>query len=268
MFTLIGQGLIVFSEFTNLFLGDQKLFFKSLRSEKDYGILQREFALADGIRLPTDYLKQGRAFVCFNALLEPQGGFALIDNGPFRTLEQIPDAALQPVETDMTEITAVCLSPGHPLRRTRYWSFMVGHALCGHAPRLVYAVDAEKTQLRQRVFNHIRAHTLYEGPVKKLDGMSGESIEAVELTTKSHLAKGFLKLALNQTGRIKYSFARKPSIGAAAEKQPAHNPEPRSKVSASSKVPGSVSVTATATAAAAAASTLLKKRRELRAQTH
>jgi hypothetical protein len=203
MFSLIGQGLVVFSELTNLFLGDEKLYFKGLESERDFSILQRKFEKADGIRLPTDYLKQGRAFICFNNHLEPQGGFALIDNGPFRTLEQIPEEVLQPVETKMTEITAVCLSPGHPLRRTRYWSFVVGQALCGHSSHIVYAVDSEKTALRERVFNHIRAHTLYEGPVKKLDGMSVSTHEAVELTTKSHLAKGFLKLALNEAGKIK-----------------------------------------------------------------
>jgi hypothetical protein len=203
MFSLIGQGLVVFSEVTNLFLGDDKLYFKNLESERDFSILQRKFEQADGIRLPTDYLRQGRAFVCFNNHLEPQGGFALIDNGPFRTLEQIPEDVLQPVETKMTEITAVCLSAGHPLRRTRYWSFVVGQALCGHSFHIVYAVDSEKTALRERVFNHIRAHTLYEGPVKRLDGMSASTHEAVELTTKSHLAKGFLKLALTEAGKLK-----------------------------------------------------------------
>ncbi|NBX15942.1 MAG: hypothetical protein EBR09_01100 [Proteobacteria bacterium] len=203
MFSLVGQGLIAVSEFTNLFLGCDKLYFKVLKSERDFSILQKKFEQADGIRLPADYLKQGRAFICFNDHLEPQGGFALIDNGPFRTLEQIPEDILQPVETKMTEITAVCLSPGHPLRRTRYWSFVVGQALCGHSSHLVYAVDSDKTALRERVFNHIRAHTLYEGPVKKLDGMSAATIEAVELTTKSHLAKGFVKLALNEAGKLR-----------------------------------------------------------------
>jgi len=202
MFRIIGQGLVVFSEFTNAFLGREKLYFKTLTSDRDFSILQHKFEQADGIRLPTDYLKQGRAFVCFNNNLEPQGGFALIDQGPFRTLEQIPDDVAQPVETKMSEITAVCLSPGHPLRRTRYWSFVVGQALCGHSQHIVYAVDSEKIALRERVFNHIRAHTLYEGPVKKLDGMSATTVEAVELTTKAHLTRGFLKLALNEAGKI------------------------------------------------------------------
>lgn len=203
MFTLIGHGLVVFSEITNVFLGDEKLHFKSLSSERDFGILQRRFEEADGICLPIDYLKQGRSFICFNDKLEPQGGFALIDQGPFRTLEQLPENVLKPVDTAMTEITAVCLLPGHSLRRTRYWSFVVGKALSGHSHQIVYAVDSNKTALRERVFNHIRAHTLYEGPVKMLDGMNSESVEAVELTTKSHLAKGFVKLALHEVGKLK-----------------------------------------------------------------
>lgn len=203
MFNLLGNGLIVFSELTNSFLGKDKIHFKSSASDRDFATLQKSFEEADGIRLPIDYLKQGRAFVCFNEKLEPQGGFALIDQGPFRTLEQIPEDVLRPVEASVCEMTAVCLSPGHPLRRTRYWSYLVGQALCSQSPRLVYAVDAEKTALRERVFNHIRAHTLYEGPVKQLDGMSGEAIEAVELTTKSHLARGFFKLALLEAGKLK-----------------------------------------------------------------
>lgn len=203
MFTAIGHGFVVFSELTNTFLGHERLHFKILSSEKDFGVLQQKFEEADGIRLPIEYLKQGRAFVCFNENREAQGGFALIDKGPYRTLEQIPEDVLKPVESPMTEITAVWLSRGTTLRRIRYWSFVVGKALSGDSSRIVYAVDTEKTALRERLFNHIRAHTLYEGPVRKLEGMQSESVEAVELTTKTHIAKGFLKLALTEVSKIK-----------------------------------------------------------------
>jgi hypothetical protein len=207
MFSMIGQGLILFSEVTNAFLGEEKLQFKRLTSETDFEVLQNKFEELDGIRLPTDYLKQGRAFVCFNESLEAQGGFALIDNGPFRCLEQLPDEVSKPEQSAMTEITAVFLTRGRALRRTRYWSFVIGNTLLSQSSRIVYAVDSEKTALRERVFNHIRAHTLYEGPVKKLEGMSNESVEAVELTTKVHLAKGFLKLALKEAEKLKPRLA-------------------------------------------------------------
>ncbi|MBM3383272.1 MAG: hypothetical protein FJY29_12680 [Betaproteobacteria bacterium] len=201
MFTLIGQGLIAFSDFSNFFLGENKLHFKKLESERDYRVLQRQFKHADGINLPINYLRQGKSFVCFNSRLEPQGGFALIESGPFRSFEQIPDMGPMPVDASVLELTAVCLSPGNTLRRTRYWSYVVGQTLSAQAKNIIYAVDSDKTNLRERVFNHIRHHVIYEGPVKQLDGMENETVEAVELTNKTQLAKGFFKLALNEISR-------------------------------------------------------------------
>lgn len=203
MFTLFGHGLIIFSELTNLFLNDEKLHFKNLECERDFRILQKQFETADGIRLPVDYLKQGRSFICFNSNLEPQGGFALIERGPFRALQQIPNEEIAPVDSSVSEMTAVCLSPGNALRRTRYWSYVVGKTLVGDSQKIIYAVDADKAALREGVFNHIRSHVLYEGPVKKLEGMANESVEAVELATKLSLARGFVKLAIKETKKIK-----------------------------------------------------------------
>ncbi len=196
MFKIFGQSMIAISEASNFFLRDQKLYFKKLSTDDDFKVLQDMFETADGIKLPIDYLKKGRAFVCCNERLEPQGGFALIDQGPLRTLEQIPAPAVKHVDMNITEITAVCLLSGQSLRRIRYWSYMIGMSLDGPADLLVYSVDLQKTLLRERLFNHIRFHTLYEGPVKKLPGMSEPALEAVELTSKTHLAKGFLKLVL------------------------------------------------------------------------
>lgn len=201
MFNVVGQSFLAFSEFTNLFLGDEKISFKELETEKELKLLQNSFAQADGIKLPLKYLKQGRAFVCFNSRLETQGGFALIDRGPYRCLEQIPERDNQAVEHSITELTAVCLTPGEFLRRTRYWSFVIGTTLNSSAQNIIYAVDTDKTALRERMFNHIRRHTLYEGPVKKMEGMSSESTEAVELTTKSKLTMGFLKLAAQELAK-------------------------------------------------------------------
>lgn len=202
MFTLIGQGLIAFSDFSNFFLGENKLHFKKLETDRDLRMLQREFKQADGINLPIEYLKQGRAFVCFNSCLEPQGGFALIERGPFRSFEQIPESGPMPVDASVLELTAVCLSPGNTLRRTRYWSYVVGKTLSSRAANIIYAVDSDKTNLRERVFNHIRNHVIYEGPVRQLDGMDSETVEAVELTDKATLARGFFKLALHEVARL------------------------------------------------------------------
>jgi|GEM_PF-625477 len=222
MLSWFGQNLMKASNISNMFLGYEKLHFKCLSTERDFQLLQSIFADADGIRLPIDYLQKGRAYICFNDHLEAQGGFALIDQGPYRTLEQIPADSIRTVETELTEITAVCLSSGGSLRRLRYWSYMIGATLTGPTHQLVYSVDVDKSPLRERIFNHIRTHTLYEGPVKQLAGMSSIAHEAVELTSKTHLAKGFLKLAFLETGKANPALAVRyylsPRIGLGVQK--------------------------------------------------
>lgn len=209
MFVLIGQTLLALSEATNLLLGDDKIHFCKMKSDRDLLLLQKAFEKADGIKLPIEYLKQGKAFVCVNNRLEIQGGFALIEQGPFRCLEQIPDCAPQTMDHSVTELTAVCLTAGPLLRRTRYWAFVIGTTLNGDGKHIIYAVDTKKTALRERMFNHIRRHTIYEGPVKKLNGMLEESFEAVEITSKAKLTRGFLKIAISEMSK---SIQRKQNL--------------------------------------------------------
>ncbi|MEY2988776.1 MAG: hypothetical protein RJB13_2297, partial [Pseudomonadota bacterium] len=160
---------------------------------------------ADGVRLPISYLRQGRAFLCYDSKLIPQGGFALIEKGPFRSITQIPHAGLLPLDGLFCELTAVCFNRGGSLRRSRFWSFVVGTALACPAQNIVYAVDTRKTALREQVFNHIRGSTIYEGPVKKLEGMTEETSEAVEVANKYQLTRGFLKLALRESKKFTLS---------------------------------------------------------------
>lgn len=225
MFKGVGKSFIAFSEFSNTLLGNGSVFFKELCEEEDFILLQKMFEKADGVKLPTSYLKQGRAYICFNEQLVPQGGFALIEKGPFRCISQIPDAGYSPLDSLVCELTAVCLSPGGSLRRSRFWSFVVGTALTSTAQSIIYAVDTRKTALREQVFNHIRSATVYEGPVKALEGMQEETIEAIEISHKAQLARGFLKLALKETRKLSLTSMVRQKLS--VESRTSMNPSPR-----------------------------------------
>ncbi|MEY2986490.1 MAG: hypothetical protein RJB13_11, partial [Pseudomonadota bacterium] len=164
MFNRVGKSFVIFSEASNELLGNSGVLFREIQIDSDYLILQSLFENADGVRLPISYLRQGRAFLCYDSKLIPQGGFALIEKGPFRSITQIPHAGLLPLDGLFCELTAVCFNRGGSLRRSRFWSFVVGTALACPAQNIVYAVDTRKTALREQVFNHIRGSTIYEGP--------------------------------------------------------------------------------------------------------
>lgn len=198
MYELLGKLILQGSELYGVWLGENNLHFKRIVDESDHLLLQNLFESMDGIRIPLSYLKQGRAFLCINTAGEAQGGFALIDTGPYRSLQQLPTEFGQLSRLNITEITALCLSAGDQLRRLRFWSYMIGHALSGPANELIYAVDSKKVALRERIFNHIRIHTLYEGAVTQLDGMESSTTEAVEMTDKAQLLQGFVKLAYRE----------------------------------------------------------------------
>lgn len=198
MYNLVGKTMVRASEFYGACLGENHLQFLKLSDELDLERLQRLFEEADGIRLPIRYLKQGRAFVCTNKNGDVLGGFALIDQGPYRCLEQLPKEWGNLSSLRVTEITALCFTAKNRLSRLGFWSYVIGQALSGPSDELIYAVNSNKQALRERLFNHVRLQTLYEGVVRQLDGMSDSSHEAVELTTKAHLFKGFGKLAYRE----------------------------------------------------------------------
>lgn len=225
MFNKVGKSFVTFSEASNELLGSSGMVFREISVEADLLVLQRLFEEADGVRLPISYLQQGRAFICYDSNLTPQGGFALIERGPFRSITQIPDAGILPFDGLFCELTAVCLSRGGSLRRSRYWSFVVGTALSCPAQNIVYAVDARKTALRKQIFNHIRSSTLYEGPVKKLEGMNEETVEAVEISNKYQLTRGFLKLAFRESKNFTLSSLIRPRV--APPSNPYMNPHLR-----------------------------------------
>jgi hypothetical protein len=196
IYKLAGKGLIGLSNSINRVMLQSSVTAKELVSEDDLFVLQSHFKKHDGTELPIEYLKSGKSFVFVNDLGEAVAGFALIDSGPLRTLEQIPVNLDDDLVSRISELTAVFSKVGSGIHRFRFWSFVIGTALASNSHFIIYAVDADKPTLRKNVFNYIRTKVVYEGPVTMLAGMTKQTIEAVELASKLSLSRGFVLLAV------------------------------------------------------------------------
>jgi hypothetical protein len=203
IYRLAGRGLIGLSNSINRLVLQKSVNAKELFSDDDLSILQSHFKKHDGTELPIDYLKSGKSYVFVNALGEAVAGFALIDTGPLRTLEQIPVDLDADLISRISERTAVFSKVGSGIQRFRFWSFVIGTALASDSQFIIYAVDADKPTLRKNVFNYIRTKVVYEGPVTMLAGMTKQTIEAVELASKLSLSRGFVFLAVLEALKFK-----------------------------------------------------------------
>ncbi len=195
MYKVAGTALIGLSNGINKFLLKNSVRALELSNHDELRILQRHFKYHDGTELPIEYLESGKSFVFLDRNNDVTAGFALIENCPLRSIEQIPVVPSEELLGGLCELTAVFSKVGSGVHRFRFWSFVIGTALASKSRYIVYAVDASKPTLRKNVFNYIRETILYEGPVKMLSGMSQQTIEAVEVASKLSLSKGFAFLA-------------------------------------------------------------------------
>jgi hypothetical protein len=196
MYKIAGSILIGLSNGINRFLLKNSVRALALSNHDELRILQTHFKDHDGTELPVEYLQSGKSFVFLDKNNDVTAGFALIENRSLRSIEQIPIAPSEELLGCISELTAVFSTVGSGVYRFRFWSFVIGTALASKSRYIVYAVDASKPTLRKNVFNYIRESILYEGPVKMLSGMSQQTIEAVEVASKSSLSKGFALLAV------------------------------------------------------------------------
>ena len=192
MSKFFGFALTAFSEALNLTTGSKRTHFEPIIDPGDIDVFRKMFLEKEGIALPLDYLSRALVFFCRNSESRIVGGFAVVLKGPFRALEQIPVGFSLPNDLHLEEINGLWLDKSTCIRRRiRFWTFTLGTVLGQKGNAIVYAVDSKKTILRETLFNHIRSWTVYEGPVKDLEGMPplGKSIEAVEISRKSNLSK-------------------------------------------------------------------------------
>jgi len=200
MYRYLGKGFVCLSHRLQSQNGKSSFQVKRLKTEEEFESLQKNFEEHDGTCLPIDYLRSGQAYQFYDSKGECRAGFALVSGRMLRTVEQSPIEIAH--DKKLTEITAIWLDREFKSLRVSFWLFVVGKALQSRDDELIYAVDTGKVNLRKKVFNYIRSQTLYEGPVKCLDGMKQVTLEAVELATKASLFRGFIHLAAIEAYQI------------------------------------------------------------------
>ena len=191
MSKVLGFALTCFSDAMNLTTGLKKTRFERVVASNEIETFRQMFLKREGILLPHDYLSRAMLFFCKNTSGRIVGGFAIVLQGPFRSLQQIPVAISMPQDLQLEEVNGLWLDKSTCMRRRmRFWTFAVGTVLRQKGNAIVYAVDSQKSALRESLFNHIRTWSLYEGVVLDLEGMppNGQSMEAVEISSKKDLA--------------------------------------------------------------------------------
>ncbi|MBI2571416.1 MAG: hypothetical protein HYV63_30785 [Candidatus Schekmanbacteria bacterium] len=153
---------------------------------------ERGAALWGGIRLPIEYLQQGRVFALYRGVPgSPQlGGFALILRPPLRTVRLLPAEvrSADPVlgalgEEAILEITGVWIDPETRDRRVSWllWRHLTQTALKARKPYSIYGYDGSVAGLR-RLYEPLRGRRLFAGDASgRADVSGGPSHRSLEL---------------------------------------------------------------------------------------
>ncbi len=204
MFSALSFVFSFLEKLFNLFSFFDWLHFKQIKNEADAKVLIAHFDSIEGIAFPLEYIMRSKAWLCYDKYANVQGGFALVPDGPFRVISQLAPELRKECEEKFSgkafELTGVWLQKSFFSRRTRYWFKVMSELFKLRRDVLLYAVDADKTALREGAFNYIREGIIYEGPVASLEGMDAKSVsyEAVEYASKKIIVRGVLQLIAKQ----------------------------------------------------------------------
>lgn len=149
------------------------------------------------VLLPLEYLKQGDVFGFFNDDEKLCGGFSLINHGPYRVLESIPNfkgLTFDPSLKHTAEITGVWLSSQNRTQFSslQFWSTVIYKVLTSKKKYFVYAYSSRKKGLKN-IYSKTRPEVLFRGETKILEGMPAPDHESVEVFFKSRLALEIFK---------------------------------------------------------------------------
>lgn len=156
-----------------------------LKNDTDMQIFQQKVKNILGIEFPMSYLLQGKVRAFLNAQGEIVAGYAMITEGPFRTLSSIPSTVhnLPCEESELSEVTAMFIDQGvkSGLARLQFWiSFSRDLSTLPGKSHYMYAYDLEKTKLK-KLYKYAKPIVLFEGRTLLLEGMKEESDESVEV---------------------------------------------------------------------------------------
>lgn len=159
-----------------------------IRLNRSPELLSMSFFRYSGSSIPSSYLSNGRSFLFMRGSVI-LGGFAIIDNSPFRTISQIPIDISSNIAKN--EITAYFIAD------KKYGVIITAkliiEVLKSKGP-FVYSYDVSNIKL-EKYYMVGRPYRVYSGMVNNLQGMSGIHFENVEILTK----RGILRLFTNRT---------------------------------------------------------------------
>ncbi len=183
--------------------------FKKLKTDAELESYRHATHKRIDVLLPLEYLKQGDIFGLYNTNGTLCGGFAIINSGPLRVLNSIPDFSgieLDPELKHTAEITGVWLGRGAhgTFSSLLFWLNIMKAVLFSKKKYFVYAYSLKKTNL-EKIYSRANPMVLFRGETTMLPGMDSPELESVELIIKSQILPQAFKNLDFFTSRMRLS---------------------------------------------------------------
>lgn len=185
-FVLFKKDLIHVSQINHYFKEFRMLKSKILKDEFELKYFKKRAFELIGVNFPDSYFEQGfiRGIYYKNRII---GGYALITNGPFRTVRSLPDHLDHGLmDSELFEITALWVEPkitsGIP--SCYLWYHFSKDILSLRGKKYtIYAYDLCNTKLG-KLYSFAKPTEIYRGTVKMLEGNDKENEEIVEIASR------------------------------------------------------------------------------------
>lgn len=184
-----------------------------LKDKKDVDYFKKRAFELIGVDYPDYYFEQGFIRAFRNTDDEIVGGYAVITEGPLRTVSSLPDRSLlEEDEEDLMEITALWLEPeiknGFP-SLVLWLTFSRDVYVQKSKKYMIYAYDLDNEKLG-KLYRLARPTEIFRGTVKMLEGNFYENQEIIEIA--SRLNVGLLPITAFPNLLSKTIFKRKTFI--------------------------------------------------------
>lgn len=167
--------------------------FQVITDEKLLLLFQEETYKRLDVRFPLEYLKRGTVTALISHHPKPKiyGGYAVITEGPFRALQQVPsevvkdNAYLKKREKRCFEVNALWMDYKGvpPFSRFKLWASLfvtMMKTAMGGKFYFVYSFDTSKDKLGD-IYAGLKPTRIFQGEVRALDGMAQPTLETVEI---------------------------------------------------------------------------------------
>lgn len=161
-----------------------------LFDEDDLLVFQQKAFEKIGVHFPISYLKQGIVRGFRDKKNNLVGGYALIKDGPLRTVESLPCQSLLKYNPDeLFEVTALWLERSFKsgLISCKFWLNFCRDIYSQFDKKyFIYAYDLHNKKL-QKIYKNANPDIVYRGKVKKLVGNEYAGVESIELACRKSL---------------------------------------------------------------------------------